>query len=158
MVPFYRIDNRLVHGQIISTWMPHLRLKRVLIASDTVPLNRLQMSMFRMVIPKEIAFDALPVEEAGQFLATGQHHGESTLVLFEELSDALRFFEISPFSQLNIGNVHHRPDRKRYTNAVYLSEDELSAARSLLDRRAHIEIRSLPTETAIDLGAILGSA
>ena len=152
MNPFYRVDNRLVHGQIIATWMPHLRLQRILIVSDAVPNNTLQMTMFRMAIPQSIQFEALPIKSAARTLAARAYGNERVLVLIETIADAVRLFNSgNPFALLNIGNVHHAVNRRRFTNAVYLAEVELEQLRSLMDRGTRIEIRSLPTEPPIDL-------
>ena len=152
MNPFYRVDNRLVHGQIIATWMPHLRLQRILIASDTVPNNALQMTMFRMAIPQQLQFEALPIKNAARALAGRVYGNEKVLVLFETVADAVRLFNGgNPFALLNIGNVHHAADRRRFTNAVYLADADLEALKGLMDRGTRIEIRSLPTEPPIDL-------
>ena len=79
MTSFYRVDNRLVHGQIISTWMPHLRVKHFLVVSDTVPDNQLQMAMFRMAIPSEREFHALDVTEAAKWLNARRKSPESIM-------------------------------------------------------------------------------
>jgi PTS system mannose-specific IIB component len=148
--PFYRVDNRLVHGQIIATWMPYLRLKRFLVVSDTVSDNPLQMTMFRMAIPHEILFQAMHLGEASKWLADRAFGNERTMVLLESVADAVRLFNAGhPFSDLNIGNVHHGPGRKRFTNAVYLSDDELDQLESIMRKGCRVEIRSLPTETPI---------
>lgn len=159
MNPFYRVDNRLVHGQIIATWMPHLRLQRILIVSDAVPNNTLQMTMFRMAIPQHVAFEALPIKSAARTLAARAYGNERVLVLLETVGDAVRLFNAgNPFAMLNIGNVHHAPDRRRFTNAVYLGEPELDQLRGLMERGTRVEIRSLPTEPPIDLRQALAEA
>ncbi len=152
MTPFFRVDNRLVHGQIMATWVPYLRLQRILVASDSVPESQLQMTCFRMAIPEELAFDALPLREAARWLQQKRYGRDSTMVLMESVSDAAALFDAGcPFSQLNIGNVHHAPDRERFTNAVYLGERDLAQLRAMMSRGVRVEIQSLPTETPIDL-------
>ncbi len=156
MTPLYRIDNRLVHGQIMATWLPHLHAKHILIVSDIVPTNDLQMQIFRMAIPHEIAFDALPIREAARWLDAKKYGREPTIVLLETIRDAAALFDAGHcFSHLNIGNVHHGPGRESFTNAVYLGEDDFTTLRALNDRGVHIEIRSLPSETPIDLRAVM---
>ncbi len=156
MNPFCRVDNRLVHGQIIATWMPHLRYQRVLVASDTVPTNTLQTTMFRMAIPQPVAFEALPIKQAAKVLAARTYGSERVIVLVESVADAVRLFEAgNPFAELNIGNVHHAAGRRRFTNAVYLSPEEITQLEGLMKRGVRVEIRSLPTEAPIDLRAAL---
>ena len=157
MTPFYRVDNRLVHGQIIATWVPHLRLRRLLVVSDTVPDSTLQMTMFRMAIPEEIAFDAMPVVKAASWLSARGHGHDHTMVLLETVRDAIRLFASGhPFPTLNIGNVHHTPGAHMVTPAVYLTDDDLAGLRKLVARGVHVEVRSLPDEPAADLRAMLG--
>ncbi len=156
MNPFYRVDNRLVHGQIISTWMPHLRLQRFLVVSDTVPSNGLQMTMFRMAIPQELEFMAMTVSEAAQWLNQKGFGQDRTMILLETIEDAARLFGAGhPFAHLNIGNVHHAPGRSAYTNAVYLGGTDIDLLRRLMNRGLRAEIQSLPTESPTDLRTVL---
>lgn len=155
MNPYIRVDNRLVHGQIIATWMPHLRLQRFVVASDSVPGNRLQTTMFRMAIPSEVEFDALTIADAGRFLAQRQYGDQKTMVLVETVADAVRLFAEAPFGHLNLGNVHHAADRQRVTDAVYLGASDYAALGKLARRGVRVEVRSLPSESPIDLTAKL---
>ena len=156
---FYRVDNRLVHGQIISTWMPHLRPKIFVIVNDQVPTNDLQMAMFRMAIPDDIEFKACTVKEAVSVLNDLRHGQMSVLVLLETVEDAARLFaEGHAFSMLNIGNVHHMPGHKSFTNAVFLGDTDLNLLRTLFSRGVHVEIRTLPKEVPIDLKRAIEAA
>ncbi|MCA9544915.1 MAG: PTS sugar transporter subunit IIB [Myxococcales bacterium] len=155
MNPYIRVDNRLVHGQIIATWMPHLRLQRFVVAGDGVPANTLQTTMFRMAIPGEVELDALTIADAGRFLARRQYGEQKTMVLLESVQDAVRLFAEAPFGHLNLGNVHHGPGRQAVTDAVYLGPEDYTALGQLARRGVRVEVRSLPSETPIDLTAKL---
>lgn len=155
----YRIDNRLVHGQIISTWMPHLRLKRFVVVNDGLPTSQLRMKMFRMAIPAAVEFEALTVSEAADWLNESGHSDVSTIILFESIDDAVRLFESGhPFTNLNLGNVHHGPGRRSFTPSVFLSDTDLAKLKSLFARGVRCEIRSLPTQDPLDLSPLLSVA
>ena len=159
MNPFHRVDNRLLHGQIIATWLPFLRVRRVLIANDQAPENALQMSMFQMTVPSGTTVQALGVGEAAAWLAGRRDGRDSTLVLIETVEDAVRLFEAGDrFPALNIGNVHHGAGTRRFTNAVYLSDGQIDGLRGLIRRGVQVEIRSLPDETPIDLKRAVADA
>lgn len=156
--PFYRVDNRLVHGQIIATWMPHLRFKRVVVISDTVPANILQMSMFQMAVPSNVRFEAMTLADGARWLETRGYGRDSTIILLETVDDAVRLFESGhAYPALNLGNIHHAPKRERFTNAVYLGKDQVRRLQGLMKRGVQVEIRSLPNETPIDLSTALRS-
>lgn len=152
MNPFYRVDNRLVHGQIIATWMPKLRLERIVIVSDTVPENAMQMSLFGMCVPPQITFDALKVKEAARWLTGRQYGRASTLVLLESVEDAAGLFKAGhPFATLNIGNVHHTEGSHEVTSAVHLNDGQLDLLMALMRRGVKVEVQSLPTDNPINL-------
>lgn len=155
MNPFYRVDNRLVHGQIISTWLPHLRLDRFLVVCDAVAHNEMQCAMFRMAMPGSVQCEALTAEDAVPWLNEKRFGDDKTMVLMESVQDAVRLFDGGhPFSTLNIGNVHHGPGSRAITNAVYLDEDQLTALRRLVSRGVQVEVRSLPMEAPVDLAHV----
>ncbi len=156
---FYRIDNRLVHGQIISTWMPHLRLKRFVVVNDKLPQNLLRMKMFRMAIPSVVEFEAYTVDDAVARLNEVRSDDTSTIILIENIDDAVRLFEAGhPFTNLNLGNVHHGPGRRSFTPSVFLSESDLLKLKGLFRRGVRCEIRSLPSQDPLDLSPLLGVA
>ena len=151
ITPFFRVDNRLLHGQIIATWLPYLRTKHVLVVSDQVPENALQISMFEMIVPSGTSFTALPVATAGPWLVNKRAGREPVLVLFETVEDAVRLFATHAFTDLNIGNVHHGEDTRCFTHAVYLTKPQIEQLQGLMRKGVHVEVRSLPDETPIDL-------
>ena len=152
----YRIDNRLVHGQIISTWMPHLRLKRFVVINDNLPNNALRMKMFRMAIPLAVEFSAMTIEQAGKTLNASLQSDVPTIVLLESIDDAVRLFEQGhPFTNLNIGNIHHGPGRRSYTPSVFLSDVDIAKLKDLFRRGVRCEIKSLPTQDSMDLSPLL---
>ncbi len=156
---FYRVDNRLVHGQIISTWMSHLRVKTFLVVSDSVPENSLQMTMFRMAIPTELNYLALSISDAAAWLNNQRNSSDSVMVLMETIEDAARLFEAGhPFPLLNIGNIHHAAGRRSFSNAVFLGEPEIDRLKGLFGRGVRAEIQSLPNEQPIDLRRALEAA
>ena len=156
---FYRVDNRLVHGQIISTWMSHLRVRTFLVVSDTVPDNTLQMSMFRMAIPGEVQYVALSIQDAALWLNQHRDSNDPIMVLIETIEDAARLFEAGhPFPSLNVGNVHHAPGRRSFSNAVFLGQPEIERLKGLFGQGVRAEIQSLPTEQPIDLRRALEAA
>ena len=156
MRAFYRVDSRLVHGQIISTWLPHLRISSFLIVSDTVPTNTLQMTMFRMAIPEEVEFNAMPIGDAVEWLNHRLDPNRLTMVLFESIHDAKRLFDSGHlFGRINLGNIHHRPDRKAFSNAVYLGSTEIEHLNQLIARGVAAEIQTLPSETPVNVRALI---
>lgn len=154
MPTFIRIDNRLIHGQIIATWTPHLKVSRFVIANDALTQDALRMRMLRMVVPQDIALDMLSVEAAGEWLSAHQNDNQSVMVLIENCADAIKLYKGYKFTQLNLGNIHHVEGSTKFTQAVYLTEDDCRKIRQLAHRDVQIEIRTLPSDSPMPLNGV----
>lgn len=149
-----RVDNRLVHGQILSAWLPRLAADALLVLDDEAARNTLVRSAMEIAIPPELQFEVAPVAQANH--ALGRIPAASrTVVLLRDVNDAIRAIDDGlPIRSLNLGNVHHSHERHPVTASVYLSVDELEALSELVRNGVDVELRTLPGEQPMPLEAI----
>lgn len=149
-----RVDNRLVHGQILSAWVPALDAEALLVIDDEAAANTLVRSAMEIAIPPELRFEVAPVSRAAEALSRVPPAAR-TVVLFRDISDALRAHGSGmSFPRLNIGNVHHSHRRRPVTAAVYLSEEEFEQLEALVGQGVEVELRTLPREPPLLLPEI----
>ena len=105
MIVWSRIDSRLIHGQVIEAWLPHLGVRRVVVADDEASLDPLTKAAYGLAIPEDVELVLAPINRIDfQALA---HDGIPTLVLFREVKSAVIAREAGlPDGMLNLGNVH----------------------------------------------------
>jgi len=140
-----RIDNRLLHGQVVQFWIPSLEVQRLVIADEATAADQALVSLYRMVMPKNVTLDVVPPAGLMQALAAGAK--ASTLVLFGNVADVISARRNGfAFDTLTIGNVHASGGRSRITDSVYLSEEEVRALLELKREGAAIDIQSFPGE------------
>ena len=140
-----RIDNRLLHGQVVQFWIPSLGVRRLVIADAVTAADLALVSLYRMVMPKDVTLEVVAPAALGQTLATGD--ASSTLVLLGSIADAMTARQSGfAFAQLTIGNVHAAGGRSRVTDSVHLSEQELRSLLELKGAGATVSIQSFPGE------------
>ena len=144
-----RIDNRLIHGQIIETWLPYTGAKNVIVANDELAKDVLQQEIMSLAIPQTINSYFVNVEclaeEVRQLLSTKD--ASEILVLFSNCSDAKRAFDSGfGFEVLNIGNVHYSPGRKQVSPSVALSDEDESCLRQLFRKGIELDFRCVPND------------
>jgi len=141
-----RIDNRLLHGQVVQFWIPFLEVERLIIADDEVAGQPSLLAVYRMAAPANLAVQAVPVAELPRELGRGE--AATTLVLLGEVSSAARAREAGfrP-SRVVLGNVHAAPQRLRITDAVHLSPAETDELVEFVRGGAEVLIQTLPGET-----------
>ncbi|WP_243546250.1 PTS sugar transporter subunit IIB [Pseudodesulfovibrio tunisiensis] len=146
-VTLVRIDNRLIHGQIIETWLPFTGAGMVIVANDELAGDILQQEIMSLAIPATTASLFVPVEALASEIDSLPGKPEDLLVLFSTCSDAKRAYEHGfSFEQLNIGNVHYSPGKKQISPSVALSEEDEGCLRMLKRQGVTLDFRCVPND------------
>jgi mannose/fructose/N-acetylgalactosamine-specific phosphotransferase system component IIB len=151
-----RVDDRLIHGQVIMGWTRSLGIDHIVAADDQTAANPMQRSLMQMAVPAGLTADICPLAEAPARVAAASGRVLQLVRGPEELV-ALRDAGLQ-FDHVNVGNVHAGPDRRRLTKEVYASEPELDAWRRLVDAGVRLEAQWLPDQSRTDLGPVIASA
>ena len=152
-----RVDNRLVHGQVLEAWLPALDAQAILVVDDEAANNALARSAMALAIPPRVAFQVLRLAAAIELLRPGGKGppGARALVLLREVRDAVALHAGGvALSKLNLGNVHFAAGRRQASPSVFLSLEEVRALQALEAAGTAVEIRAVPAETPIPLAAI----
>lgn len=158
-----RVDERLVHGQVMTSWSKLLQLKRIVIVDNLVAADDFMKTILEMSAPSGIAIDVYTVEQAAACIAQeGLDTGVSTMLLFKglvavlELQKALHMCGAPTVSELNIGNLGSTPEREQLTKNVFVSPEERAAIRTLCEQGVRVFLQMLPTDTQVEAGSLEG--
>jgi len=155
-IALVRIDDRLIHGQVVIGWIPHLRAQVVVVASDAAAADATQTALMQMAMPEGIALSVLPVAEAARLL---QAEGDArrALALVPGPREALKLLELGVrFGSVNVGGLHCTAGQVQLGKAIFLSPEDCAALRGLARQGVALEGRALPGDAAIDLLDVLG--
>jgi PTS system mannose-specific IIB component len=159
VIALVRVDNRLVHGQILETWLPRLGIRRLVVADDEAAKTPLARDAMCLCIPPDLPVDVVPVDAVDWAALSGSK--EPVLVLVREVEDLMRASArgMTPdrAPRLNVGNVHYALRRRPLTPSVFLDDEELGDIRDLAKRGYDVEVRALPTDAPVH-PARLGAA
>jgi PTS system mannose-specific IIB component len=160
LIALVRVDNRLIHGQVVEAWLPALHATRILVADDEAAGSPLTRAAMGLAVPAPVKVEIVPIAKAD--FAAAQASPERTLVLLRDVHDAMRARELGlSFSALNLGNVHFASGRVQVSSSVFLSPAELEALRRLSGAGVQIDLRPVPKEkplTLADVESRLGAA
>ncbi len=71
---WFRIDNRLVHGQIIETWLPYTRATRLVVCNDELAKDELRQQIMLLAVPGRIQVSFSPPGHLQQLLSGNMHY------------------------------------------------------------------------------------
>jgi PTS system mannose-specific IIB component len=153
LISLVRVDNRLIHGQVVEAWLPHLKVTRVVVADDEAANSELTRAAMGLAVQPDIEVKILPVAEV-DFAALAAD-STKTLVLVRDVAQLLLARERGlGNAPVNLGNVHHRADRRAVTPSVFLSLEELSGLKLLSESGVEVEARAVPNERAVTLAEL----
>jgi len=146
---FVRVDNRLVHGQIIETWLPFTLARRIVVVNDELAADPLRQEIMSLAIPGGVDIAFLAVAElAGYFGRAPLDFGEA-LILFASCRDAQAAYEHGfDFANLNLGNLHYAPGKRQVCPHVALSKEDESCLDFFRDKGVRLDYRCVPGDPA----------
>ncbi|MGE4553287.1 MAG: PTS sugar transporter subunit IIB [Desulfovibrionaceae bacterium] len=143
-----RIDNRLIHGQVIETWLPYIGARLILVANDELAKDDLQREIMSLAIPGNTRSSFAKVDAVSQTLAAAMGPKPmDALVLFSNCPDARRSFDAGfGFDVLNVGNIHYSPGRRQLSPSVAVNERDEECLRYFRKRGVRLDFRCVPND------------
>ena len=156
MIVFTRIDDRLIHGQVVEGWVNYLKATCILVADDAVASNPLQRSIMELSAPQGLKVLIGPVEGICGQLRTQALDAERTILLFSNPADVMRALRAGMnCAALNIGGMRFVPGKRKLMDVLAVSDADLEALREIADKGVKIAVQTVPTQRPISLEKIL---
>lgn len=148
-VKLLRIDDRLIHGQVVLGWVPSHRPDRIVVANDRVAGSDWERKFYSSCVPPEVRVSFFSVAETARQLAGELFKSESLLVLVESARDALALCAAGvPVKDVNVGGLHYREGSVELLPFVFLTEDERTALREMVKRGVTLSAQDVPSNPA----------
>lgn len=142
-----RVDNRLIHGQVVEAWVPYVGAHSILVGNDDLAQDELQQEIMSLAIPRAVESAFLSVDElAGDPRLAGATR-EATLLLFSSCLDVRRAVDKGlKLSTLNVGNLHYATGKRQLSPSVSLGAEDESCLRYLLGKGVELDFRCVPND------------
>lgn len=156
MLTLVRIDDRLIHGQVVEGWLPTLKVARVCVISDAAAADPIQRSLMELSLPESVALDIMTVAAAASRLKGYAGAADRVLVLAPGPQEILALHEAGvPFDSVNVGGLHYAAGTVQLGKALFLNETDMRALDSLAARGVRVEGRAVPSEKSLDVVAAM---
>ncbi|CAN5640823.1 PTS sugar transporter subunit IIB [soil metagenome] len=156
-VLLFRVDERLIHGQVVVAWGSRLHPERIIVVDDELAGSDWEQELYSLGLPPEMAASFETVAHARAQLAGWRTGVERIIVLTRNVETMLRLARDGSMrgADVNIGGIHHAPDRREVLPYVYLSAADTSALRDLGGEGVEVSARDLPAARRTELAQLL---
>lgn len=148
-----RVDDRLVHGQVVIGWGRPLQIGRIVLVDSEVAASPFEQDLYRMAVPAGIEIEFLSGHGAGHRVSELADSTERVLVLTGTVAGMIGLARETPATirSINLGGIHDGPARREYLRYVYLTDAELTELRALAATGVHITAQDVPTASPVAL-------
>lgn len=161
-VELYRIDDRLIHGQVVLGWGRPLDVQLIVVVDDELAASDWEQELYRMAVPPEMEVRFASVADAAGMhasLATGRARA---IVLAGDVATMRRFVEAvrasgsaGGIAAVNVGGVHHRAGRVQRMRYVFLTPEEEAALKALAATGVQVTAQDVPAAKPVPLYDVL---
>jgi len=146
-IDLFRIDDRLIHGQVMTNWLKRSGAKRIIIVDDLVAKDQFSLQIFKFAAPPGISVEAFTIEDAAALFTDPGQPDEKVVVLAKTPVAPLELLKAGvKFSLLNVGGMGAAPGRKQYYRNISMSDEELEMLREIKRMGVPVEFRILPDD------------
>lgn len=152
-----RVDERLIHGQVVIGWGGHLRPDRYLVVDDELAASEWEQELYALGAgDSEAVFTT--VDGARHHLEAWRTEAQKSILLTRDISTMLRLAAGGMLrdTSVNLGGIHHGPDRTEVLTYLHLAPEDRDDLMALAAEGVKISARDLPDAHKVSLEALVG--
>jgi len=147
-----RIDDRLIHGQVVVGWANALKANHIIVVSDDIVKNDMQKFLFRMATPTEINLSILNIDEAAAKIKNREFDNDNAIVLVKTPEDIYRVLAAGGrVGEVNVGGMHFSESKVQLFDAVFVDPHDIEMFEKISALKVELEVRMVPTDSRKDI-------
>ena len=151
-----RVDDRLIHGQVVTTWINHTQSSRIVIVDDELVKNEFLADVYAMAAPRGLPVEIKSTGQAAKEWETDEMGTGTVLVLFKNIPSLKAAYEKGfHFNHAQIAGQAAGPGKQLVFKAIGLSNQEASSLKELNEVGVDIIFKSMPEEKSSNLQSII---
>lgn len=153
---FARVDDRLIHGEVVTAWAPSHSINHIIIIDDVVATDMFQKRVLKALAPTGVRVDAYTTEEGIIELSKEFNEKERVLLLTKTPITYAKLVEGGiKLPQVNLGGMGIRGERKTFVKNVACDDEEVEAIRSMVNKGIHVFYQLVPEQRIIEITNLL---
>ena len=147
-----RIDDRLIHGQVVTSWTKETKCERIIVCSDEVADDSIRKTLLEQVAPPGVKASVVEIEKAIRVYKNPKYSEVNAMLLFTNPTDVLRMVEGGvDLKSINIGGMAFKEGKKQITGTISVNEKDIEAFKKLNEKGIELEIRKVVADSKVDL-------
>ena len=150
-IAFLRIDDRLVHGQVIVGWLPEIKPDNLVVVNNNVAEDAMRQDLMSLSVPPDIDLEFYSVEDISD-----EEVNENSFILVSSPKDAWECLQkdIKPM-RFNVGGMHSKDGKEEIFEALHVDDEDRKYFDLIIKSGVEPIFQPTPQNQPIRLGDIL---
>ena len=150
-IDFVRIDDRLVHGQVATTWIKKYEIEQVIVINDLLANDPVQKSVLEMTAPQGIRILLFGVDKFTEVYKNNPIK-RKTMLIYTNPEDVYRNLKAGvKIPYLNVGGMKQVLNKEKLTKAVAVDEKDKMDFKEIMNLGVNVEIQMIPADKVTNM-------
>ena len=154
-----RIDDRLIHGQVVVGWGNFLRPDRIILCNNAVAQEDWQRDMFKSagdLVAFDLTISIFTMEETLTFFKEDDFAAEKIILLVESPADLWYLHDAdAPIEQVNVGGMHYKSGKRQIAPYIFVDDEDVTFFKRLIEKNIKVYGQDVPTAKKLDISELL---
>lgn len=151
-----RIDDRLIHGQVMTAWVKYTSANRIIIIDDLVAEDPFMTRILKMSAPPGIKVEVYDIEGAIEVLSKDLKKEEKIIILVKYPKTIQEIFDQGvKIKEVIVGGMGANVGRKKLYRNISASDEERQTFKALIEKGVEISIRIVPDDRPVSMEKFL---
>ncbi|MEY8310057.1 PTS sugar transporter subunit IIB [Erysipelotrichaceae bacterium 51-3] len=142
-----RIDQRLIHGIVVTQWTGATKAKRLMVVDDEVSKDEIQKQAMRMSKPAGTGMSIIDTDTAIKNFNAGKYDNHNVFMVVREPSTLIRLKENGvEIPKVNIGIMFDGEGKRTVKKMVSVNEQEIQDFKTLQSMGVPVTFHFVPGE------------
>lgn len=151
-----RIDDRLIHGQVMTSWLNFTSANKIMVIDDQSAADPFMKTVLKNAVPGNVGLGVFTTERAAVRLKKGFKPDDKVIILVKYPKTVLQLMEQGiVFDHLNIGGMGAGKGREKFYKNISASEEEKDILKKIIDSGCQTEIQIIAEDAKVDVAKLL---
>lgn len=149
-----RLDYRLLHGQVVFSWVSKVGAERIIVVDNDAALDEVKKSALKLAKPAGVRLNIFTVGKALEKMEKLNTLGEKVMFVFGNTAEMLEFYRTCPIGAINLGATANHDGARQIggkDSSVFLDEAQRADINALMDLGIQLYVQQTPAYARVNV-------
>lgn len=142
-----RVDQRLIHGIVVTQWAAYTKAKRLMVVDDEVSQDETMKAGMKLSKPAGTSMSIINTETAINNFKIGKYDNHTVFLLVKEPETLVKLIENGvQIPKVNLGIIFNQSGKKQFTKMVAMDEQEQADVKKIQSLDVPVTFHYVPNE------------